>query len=260
MRYFLTPHQLAEECNTTKRTILFYNEKGILIPKILDDKGFRSYTSAQVANLKLLLLLQVAGIPLNEIKEHLLQTNYSYSKLYTKYSNHIQKATGTLNQFILDINNNFNKVNTSFEKYEIKIFNEVTYYSLESYINFEDSFHILNALGSYFDNFPLTPTSILEFGAEESTTEEQLINIGITKEGRMKPKEKYKHLFKLRTINSQKSLSRTFLMHKNKELSHLYALSNKIRSDKYKAKKALLIIHNREPDQKSYICESNILL
>jgi DNA-binding transcriptional MerR regulator len=260
MQFFLTPHQLAEKCDTTKRTVLFYDEKKILSPKLLDNKGFRKYTNSQVVHLKLLLLLQVANVSIDNIHKYLKQTNYSYLKLYKKYEDLIRATQSKINEHYLEISKGFNKVATPLAIFGLKTIHDINYYSLESYMSPNDSFKIVDKIQSYFDHLSLTPTFIIEFGATPTPNEEQIVNIGIAKEGRLKPKDKHQDLFTLRTITSQKSYSRTFLMKKTNESNYVNNLNDYMKSLKPNTKKALLVLHNREAGQKQYICEANLLL
>jgi DNA-binding transcriptional MerR regulator len=260
MQFFLTPHQLADKCETTKRTVLFYDEKRILIPKLIDEKGFRKYTSQQITHLKLLLLLQTSNVSIDQIYKYLKQTNYSYLKLYKKYENLLQEITSTINQHLKEIDHSFNKFINPTTKFELKTIHETNYYSLETFIKPNDSFKILEKIQSYFDNFPLMPIFIIEFKASPTPDEERVIHIGISKENRLKPKDKFRDLFTLKTINSQKAYSRTFLMKKNDESNYLNKLNNYMNNFKPTISKALLVLHDREPTQKQYIFESNLLL
>ena len=67
----VTAGELAKLACTTKRTILFYDEKGVLKPVKIDDKGYRYYSQRQILDYQMVLLLTTLGVPLKDIKEYL---------------------------------------------------------------------------------------------------------------------------------------------------------------------------------------------
>jgi DNA-binding transcriptional MerR regulator len=67
----VTSGELARLSNTTKRTIHFYSELGILRPVKTNSKGYRFYEERQVLDYQMILLLTTLGIPLGDIKRFL---------------------------------------------------------------------------------------------------------------------------------------------------------------------------------------------
>ena len=65
----LTTGDLARACDTTLRTVRFYEEAGILCPETRSDGGHRQYGPDDLAKLQLVMDLREAGLSLCDIKE-----------------------------------------------------------------------------------------------------------------------------------------------------------------------------------------------
>ncbi len=72
-KYLLTPAQLATYAHTTKRTVLFYDELGILKPAKILPNRYRLYDPKQIVELQLITLLRNLHLSTNEIKAYLLK-------------------------------------------------------------------------------------------------------------------------------------------------------------------------------------------
>lgn len=72
----LTIGEFAELAETTKRTVLWYEEKGILKPNQVNaDTGYRLYTTDQIIDFKAILLLRKLNFSIEEIKSFLTKHN-----------------------------------------------------------------------------------------------------------------------------------------------------------------------------------------
>lgn len=63
-----TTGQFARLCGTTKDTLFYYDQIGILKPKYVTENGYRRYTSGQFFDYDLISVLKQAGSSLKEIK------------------------------------------------------------------------------------------------------------------------------------------------------------------------------------------------
>ncbi len=64
--------EVAKACGVTRRTILYYESRGLLIPsEINETSGYRYYSQLDVANLLLILELKNAGLSLDDIAEYI---------------------------------------------------------------------------------------------------------------------------------------------------------------------------------------------
>lgn len=64
----LTTGDLARACETTVRTVRFYEEAGVLCPEQRSEGGHRMFGAANLQKLQLIMDLREAGLSLNEIK------------------------------------------------------------------------------------------------------------------------------------------------------------------------------------------------
>lgn len=64
----LSSGDLARACNTTVRTVRFYEEAGLVEPVTRSDGGHRLYAAHQVPRLSLIIDLREAGLSLQDIK------------------------------------------------------------------------------------------------------------------------------------------------------------------------------------------------
>jgi MerR family transcriptional regulator, Zn(II)-responsive regulator of zntA len=64
----LTTGDLARACDTTVRTVRFYEEAGVLCPEMRSDGGHRLFGHDELAKLQLIMDLREAGCSLSDIK------------------------------------------------------------------------------------------------------------------------------------------------------------------------------------------------
>lgn len=64
----MTTGDLAKACETTVRTVRFYEEAGVLCPEMRSEGGHRLFGSEELEKLHLVMDLREAGVSLNEIK------------------------------------------------------------------------------------------------------------------------------------------------------------------------------------------------
>ncbi len=73
MNKYITAGELARLASTTKRTIHFYDEKGILRPVRVDSNKYRLYEERQILEYQMILLLTTLGVSLDEIRQYIRQ-------------------------------------------------------------------------------------------------------------------------------------------------------------------------------------------
>lgn len=71
MDNLITAGELAKLASTTKRTIIWYTEQGVLKPVRIMDNGYRYYNESQVLEYQMILLLRTLNVSLSEIKDYL---------------------------------------------------------------------------------------------------------------------------------------------------------------------------------------------
>ncbi len=61
--------EMAKLANTTRRTLIFYDEEGVFLPKKRSEAGYRYYDYNQLYDLLFILGMKNLGLPLERIKE-----------------------------------------------------------------------------------------------------------------------------------------------------------------------------------------------
>lgn len=151
----LTTGQFAKLSRTTKRTITWYSDQGILQPFKISGAGYRYYKQQQILDFQVILLLRKLRFSIKEIKDYLAK-NDSLKDLFklkkdfvSQEINDLQSALRNLNRFYSNLDSNGTLVAPSLEK--IKPF--VVYYIQKEgpYAKIRD---YCFELKSYFEKIP----------------------------------------------------------------------------------------------------------
>jgi len=132
MTNLISAGELAKLASTTKRTILFYDEKGVLKPREVNEKKYRLYEQSQVLDYQMILLLSTLGVSLDQIKTYLknrgkLAQLFSAKKtLIQKQINLLQFNLNNLEKFLANLNTNKTLVDP-----KVKIFKPFGVYYVE---------------------------------------------------------------------------------------------------------------------------------
>ena len=99
----LTAGQFAKLARTTKRTILWYDEKGILEPSAVDDSGYRRYTPQQILDFQSISLMRKLGFSIAEIAG-LLGNSRSMARLFEAQRSVLEQQIGLMKHMLEDTN------------------------------------------------------------------------------------------------------------------------------------------------------------
>ena len=117
MNNFITAGELAKLAGTTKRTIHFYDGKGVLCPARVNSKNYRYYMEQQVLDYQMIFLLTTMGVSLGEIKTYLRQKGkltelFNNKKaLIKKQIDELQFNVINLDKFLTNLKSNGTMVN-----------------------------------------------------------------------------------------------------------------------------------------------------
>lgn len=92
-QFRLSISEFAKLCNSSRKTLIYYDNIGLLKPFGRTEQGYRYYAANQVAQYHFIQLLQGADYSLEEIERHLFQS-YLYEdipSLLVKYNNLLEK-------------------------------------------------------------------------------------------------------------------------------------------------------------------------
>lgn len=208
MNTYVTPGELAKLASTTKRTIHFYDEKGVLKPVKVNSKKYRYYLEKQVLDYQMILLLTTLGVSLDEIKEYLkrkghLSTLFNDKKdMIQKQINQLQFNLNNLNKFLTNLQSNGTMVDP-----QIKTLPPFGVYYIEKIGPYAKINDYCIELINMFENKGLTTLSIFE----ELTYQpkQSKMKIGILADKTIKVKEQYKNVVKYLVFNPGKTITYT---------------------------------------------------
>ena len=89
MNDLLTAGEFASLARTTKRTIIWYDKKGILKPFQVNEKGYRYYKHAQIIDFQVISLLRQLDFSIRDIREF-LKDSKSLKSLFKKQKDAIE--------------------------------------------------------------------------------------------------------------------------------------------------------------------------
>lgn len=92
----------AKLARTTKRTVLWYEEKGLLQPFFTDESGYRYFKPAQIIDFQVILLLRKLNFSIEEIKAY-LKKNDSLKDLFKLKRSLVEEEIARLQKSLKDI-------------------------------------------------------------------------------------------------------------------------------------------------------------
>ncbi|MBU0708605.1 MerR family transcriptional regulator [Patescibacteria group bacterium] len=211
MNNYLTAGELAKLASTTKRTILFYDEKNILEPVEVNNKGYRYYLEDQVLDYQKILLLTTLGVSLDEIRLH-LKNKGNLTQLFnekkSQIRNQIKKLEfnlDSLEKFSNNINNNGTMVNP-----EIKTIEPFDVYYIEKIGPYVKIAEYCKEFIEMFDNRGKEFTTLAIFENPTYQPKKSKIKIGALVKKDMKIGEKHKDTVKRMTFSPGKVITHTY--------------------------------------------------
>lgn len=206
----VTAGEFAKLACTTKRTVLFYGEKGILKPSFVDHAGYRYYQERQILDYQVILLLRTLNIPLSEIKIY-LDKNKSLKDLFVANKNLIQKeirqlqfALRSIGKFFANLEQNKTMVNPVVK--QVKSFEIFYINKLGSYAKIGD---YCRQLKEMFAKFGKNFTTLTIFEDEGYRPKKSQMRIAALVQDGMMVKKKFKEVVKKTRIEGYKALSYT---------------------------------------------------
>lgn len=95
-----TIQKLAQLSGVSPRTLRYYHEIGLLVPKRLSSSGYRIYGAAEVDRLQQILYLKRFGIKLEEIKQTLTDPTFDIRPLLTQQRHYLSQELSQLQELI----------------------------------------------------------------------------------------------------------------------------------------------------------------
>jgi len=210
MNNLITAGELAKLASTTKRTILFYDEKGVLKPVKINSAGYRFYQQQQILDFQRISLLSNFGVPLNGMKKYLKESG-SLTKLFDTKKESIEKEINLLEFNLRNLNKlqqNI-KTNGTMVNPKIKILKPFGVYYIEKIGAYAKIGQYCMELRKMFENKRDNLVALAIFEDQGYRPQKSRIKIGILAKKNVKVKKNYQHLVKYLIYNPGKVLTYT---------------------------------------------------
>lgn len=152
----LTIGEFAKLAETTKRTVLWYEEKGILKPKQINpENSYRLYSTDQIIDFKAILLLRKLNFSIEEIKSFLSKNN-SPETLFNLKKKSLKQEIAELQSTLQDTEKyyvNLQKTGTLVDPL-VKTFKPFLVYYINKQGPYREIGGYFEELRSYFENIP----------------------------------------------------------------------------------------------------------
>ena len=210
MDNLITAGELAKLASTTKRTILFYDEKGVLKPVKVNSANYRYYLESQILDFQRILLLSTLGVSLDEMKRY-LRKNGDLAKLFDDKKGLIEKEIKLL-EFNLKNLTKFQvnlKANGTMVNPEIKVLAPFSIYFIEKEGAYAKIGQYCEELSEMFENKGQNFTTLAIFEEQGYRPKKSKIKIGALVAKGMKVKKEYEGVVKIMEFDPGKVLSYT---------------------------------------------------
>lgn len=92
MRHLLKISEFAQFAGLTRKTLIYYDEIGLLKPEKILDNGYRYYSYRQLESVSVIEALKEIGMPLCEIKQHVnSRTPETLIELFTLHKSKVEE-------------------------------------------------------------------------------------------------------------------------------------------------------------------------
>jgi len=210
MDNLITAGELAKLASTTKRTILYYDEKGVLKPAKVNSANYRFYVESQILDYQRILLLSTLGVSLGEMKKY-LKKNGDLTHLFDDKKELIEKEIRllefnlkSLTKFQFNLKSNGTMVNP-----EAKVMPPFGVYYIEKEGSYAKIGQYCEELSKMFENKGNNFTTLAIFEEQGYRPKKSHIKIGALAAKGMKVKDTYKDIVKYMDFNSGKVLTYT---------------------------------------------------
>jgi len=210
MDNLITAGELAKLASTTKRTILYYDEKGVLKPVKVNSSKYRYYLESQILDYQRILLLSTLGVSLDEMKKY-LRKNGNLAKLFDDKKGLIDKEIQLL-EFNLQSLTRFEsnlKTNGTMVNPEIKVLQPFGVYFIEKEGSYAKIGQYCEELSKMFEDRDDSFTTLAIFEEQGYRPKKSRIKVASIATKNMKVREEYKDTVKYMEYNPGKVLTYT---------------------------------------------------
>ena len=204
----LTSGVFARVAQSTKRTVHWYTNHGLLKPKKINSKGYRFYSIEQIIDLQVIMLLRKLNFSLPEIKKF-LRKNASTKELFIQKKKELLEESKRLQKKIQDISDFYRNLETTgvLVKPTIKTIPSFKAYFIERTGPYSKIYDYCFELKSYFSFIPKNATYFVLFPDREYSPKKDRLRIGVIATSDIKLKVESETIVKKEAIPTFKSLN-----------------------------------------------------
>lgn len=210
MDNYITAGTLAKLASTTKRTILFYDQKDVLKPVKVNNVNYRFYLERQVLDYQRILLLSTFGVSLPDMKKY-LRKNGDLAKLFDDKKELIEKEIRLLEfnlQTLTKIQRNL-KANGTMVNPAVKFLRPFGIYYIEKEGPYAQIGQYCDEVSKMFKKKSNDFTTLAIFEEQGYRPKKSRIKIGALATKGMEVKEEFKDKVKYMEFNPGKVLTYT---------------------------------------------------
>lgn len=211
MDNLITTGEFAKLASTTKRTILFYDEKGVLRPVKVNNSKYRFYFERQILDYQRILLLSNLGVSLGEMRQY-LKKNGDLVQLFNNKKELIRKQIKLLEFNLKNLDkfqNNLMENGTMVDP-EIKILSPFDVYYIEKIGSYSKIGKYCEELSNMFSKKGKDFTTLAIFEDQGYRPKESHIKICALAKNGMKLKEKFNSAVQRLKFNPGKVITYTY--------------------------------------------------
>lgn len=180
---YLTAGQFAKLARTTKRTILWYQQAGILMPVSVSENGYRCYEPRQILDYQIISLLRALGFSLEEISSH-ITGGQSLMSLFTTKKVSIARQIEQLQAMHRDLESYSDSLADSpflVQPHQERIASVEVYY-LPVVAPYAEIKHICSRLAASFSSLPDDATFLTIFEDNDYKPQAARLRVGVIKQ------------------------------------------------------------------------------
>jgi DNA-binding transcriptional MerR regulator len=206
MIHLITAGEFAKLAGTTKRTILWYDQLGIIKPVEISPEGYRFYQESQVLEYQMIFLLTNLGVSLKEIKKkNDLKTLFEEKKdLIKKQIKDLEFNLHSLGKFMANLDQTGTMVNP-----QIKVMKHFDILYIEKIGPYVKIAQYCEELLSMLVQKGKKPVTLAIFENSTYQPRKSLIKIATLVQPGLKVKPKFEGIVKLQKFNPGKVITFT---------------------------------------------------
>lgn len=207
---YITAGEFARLARTTKRTITWYDQTGILKPAKVNSKGYRFYSLEQIIDFQVIMLLRNLNFSIIEIKR-VLRKNNSLQDSFKEKREELKYMLIKLQKSLDDVEYYYQNLDRDgvLIKPKVKTIKSFDIYFIKKIGPYSKIYNYCEELKSYFKKIPKEAKYLTIFTANDYLPKRDNLIIGVVKTPGMELGREYAELIETMNIPEFRSLQYT---------------------------------------------------